>query len=116
MVLFLTLLLALVGLFTLAGGAWLIVLGGSWYYLIIGLAFLLTAILLRRRHPASLFLFALITAGSLAWAIWEVGFDWWALAPRGGLIVVLGLLMLVACWRANPERLGPMLGQWRAGG
>ena len=63
MVLFLTLLLALVGLLTLAGGIWLIVLGGSWYYLIVGVAFLLTAILLRRRHPASLFMFALVVAG-----------------------------------------------------
>ena len=35
-------------------------------------------------------MYALIVLGTLVWALWEVGLDWWPLAARGGLIVVLG--------------------------
>ncbi len=33
-----------------------------------------------------------LVVAALAWAIWEVGFDWWQLGPRGGLIILLGAL------------------------
>ncbi len=87
-------LLALVGVALVVGGAWLIRLGGSWYYLVAGLALLLTAVLLWRRQPAALGIYALLVLGTLAWAWWEVGLDWWPLAARGDLIFVLGFLLL----------------------
>jgi quinoprotein glucose dehydrogenase len=40
---FLAIIIALAGLALCAGGVWLISLGGSWYYLIGGLGFLVTA-------------------------------------------------------------------------
>lgn len=116
MVLFLAIVLAIVGVLLAAGGIWLIGLGGSWYYALAGIGFLLTAYWLRRRRPAALYLYAAIVVVSLAWAVYEVGFDWWALAPRGGLIVVLGILMLIPWRRENPERLRADLGQWRTSG
>lgn len=106
----------LIGLSLTVGGIWLILLGGSWYYLAAGLGFLITAWLLSRRHPAAFGVFALVVLGSLIWALWEAGLDWWALAPRGGLIVVIGLLMLIPWWRADPVRIGVRSGQWRTGG
>jgi quinoprotein glucose dehydrogenase len=112
----LSVLIGLVGLLLAAGGVWLITLGGSWYYLLAAIGFLATAVFLFRRRPLAFFVYALAVAGSLIWAVYEVGFDWWALAPRGGLIVIFGLLLLWPWWRANPERVGSRMPAWRAGG
>ncbi|MBB3233946.1 glucose/quinate/shikimate family membrane-bound PQQ-dependent dehydrogenase [Phyllobacterium endophyticum] len=78
-----------------AGGVWLALLGGSWYYIVASLAFLLTSYLLFRRRTSALLVFALLVIGTLGWAIWEIGFDWWQLAPRGGVIILLGLWLLM---------------------
>jgi quinoprotein glucose dehydrogenase len=78
-----------------AGGVWLALLGGSWYYIVASLAFLLTSYLLFRRRISALLVFALLVIGTLGWAIWEIGFDWWQLAPRGGVIILLGLWLLM---------------------
>ncbi|MCV9963394.1 glucose/quinate/shikimate family membrane-bound PQQ-dependent dehydrogenase [Pararhizobium sp. BT-229] len=96
MLIFLTaLVFALIGLVLGAGGLWLITLGGSWYYVFAGLGFLLTAFLLFARRGAALTVYALVILGTLGWAIWEVGFDWWQLGPRGGVIILLGLWLLL---------------------
>lgn len=116
MILVLAIVLAAMGALLLAGGVWLIVLGGSWYYALAGVALVLVAYWLYRRRPAALHLYALLLVASLAWAIYEVGFDWWALAPRGTLLVVLGLLLLIAWYRENPERLRDRYRGWRLGG
>ncbi|YBV95510.1 glucose/quinate/shikimate family membrane-bound PQQ-dependent dehydrogenase [Phyllobacteriaceae bacterium JZ32] len=82
------------------GGAWLAALGGSWYYLIVAIGMFLTAIFLFRRSAAALWVYALVILGSLAWAVYEVGFDWWQLGTRGGIIVLLGLWLLIPwIWR-----------------
>jgi len=79
----------------LAGaGGWLAWLGGSPYYVVAGLLLLADGVLLLRRRPAALWLFALLLAGTLAWAVWEAGFDWWPLAARLDVLFVLALLML----------------------
>ncbi|WP_430440503.1 glucose/quinate/shikimate family membrane-bound PQQ-dependent dehydrogenase [Shinella sp.] len=92
-------LFAIIGLVLTGGGGWLLSLGGSPYYLVTGLAFLVTAVLLLRRSGAALWLYALVILGSLGWAIWEVGFDWWQLGPRGGVIVLLGLWLMLPAIR-----------------
>ncbi len=92
-------LIAIIGLVLTGGGGWLLSLGGSPYYLVTGIAFLVTAVLLFRRSAAALWLYALIVLGSLAWAIWEVGFDWWQLGPRGGVIVLVGLWLMLPAIR-----------------
>ena len=95
MLIFTALVFTLIGLALGVGGAWLAALGGSWYYLLAGLAFLVTAFLLFRRRGAALGVHALLIVGTLAWAIWEVGFDWWQLGPRGGVVILLGLWLLL---------------------
>ncbi|MEI6099111.1 MAG: glucose/quinate/shikimate family membrane-bound PQQ-dependent dehydrogenase [Alphaproteobacteria bacterium] len=72
-------------------GGWLVSLGGSPAYLAIGLALLATAWLIARNNAAALTVYAVTLVLALAWAVWEVGFDWWQLAPRGGLLVLLGI-------------------------
>jgi quinoprotein glucose dehydrogenase len=89
-----SLVLLLAGLGLVGGGGWLIALGGSWYYLVAGLGFLATAALLYRRSRVALLVFAAVILGTLLWALFEVGFDWWQLAPRGDIVIILGLWLL----------------------
>jgi quinoprotein glucose dehydrogenase len=86
---------ALTGLFFVVGGVWLIVVGGSWYYAVSGLVFLLTALLLLRRRMEALWLCAALVVGTLVWAIWEAGIDWWPLSARGDVVFVIGFLVLL---------------------
>ncbi|MEQ9347872.1 MAG: glucose/quinate/shikimate family membrane-bound PQQ-dependent dehydrogenase [Thalassospira sp.] len=91
--------LTLIGLALALGGAWLISLGGSWYYALAGLAFLVAAFLSFKRKPALLPFYAVFLVASLAWAVWETGFDWWQLGPRGGLTVLIGLWLITPVFR-----------------
>ncbi|WGF86713.1 glucose/quinate/shikimate family membrane-bound PQQ-dependent dehydrogenase [Marinivivus vitaminiproducens] len=86
---------ALLGVILAAGGVWLVTLGGSWYYLLAGLGIVVTGALLIARRPAALWVYSAVLVGTLVWAVWEVGFDWWQLAPRGGLLVLLGIWLLL---------------------
>jgi quinoprotein glucose dehydrogenase len=86
------------------GGTQLLLLGGSAYFLIAGLVFLATAALLFLCRAEALALYGLFILGSLGWAVWEVGLDWWQLGPRGGLTVVLGLWLMLPGIRRH---LGP---------
>lgn len=103
-------LLALGALALLAGGAWLVSLGGSWYYLACGVLLLVDAWLLWRQHFLALWLFAAILLGTLAWALWEAGLDWWPLAARLDVLFVLGVLLWLAWAAGGPQR--PRSGGW----
>ncbi len=85
----------LLGLVLIAAGAYLAWLGGSWYYVICGLGFIAAGAALFGHRPAALLIYALVLAGTLIWAVYEVGFDWWQLAPRGGVIVLIGLWLVM---------------------
>ncbi len=107
------LVILLLGLALVIGGTWLIAVGGSWGYALLAVPLLISAVLLLRRRRSALAMYALVIALTLVWALWEVGFDWWALAPREGLIVVIGLLLLLppvvrtlASRDAQPGRYG----------
>lgn len=93
--------IALMGLVLAGGGAYLLSLGGSAYYLLCGLGFLITAALLIARKLLALHVYAVIVVASLIWAIWEVGLDWWQLGPRGGVIILIGMWLLTP-WIRRP--------------
>ncbi|NKM58802.1 membrane-bound PQQ-dependent dehydrogenase, glucose/quinate/shikimate family [Rhizobium anhuiense] len=84
----------IIGLALGGGGLWLVTLGGSVFYLFAGLMFLITAGLLLMRKAVALWVYAVLVIAALGWAVWEVGFDWWQLGPRGGMIILLGLWLL----------------------
>lgn len=84
---------ALCGLGLLVGGIWLASLGGSWFYAISGIAFLATAVLLFQQNVWALWVEAASIILTMIWALWEVGLDWWQLAPRGDIVVILGILI-----------------------
>ncbi|WP_277352301.1 glucose/quinate/shikimate family membrane-bound PQQ-dependent dehydrogenase [Paraburkholderia aromaticivorans] len=95
----------LTALYLLIGGAWLLSVGGSAYYLITGIVLLGVAWLLWRRSPAALVLYALVLIGTAIWALLESGPDFWALAPRSGVLVIFGVwLLLLVSWRLVGER------------
>ena len=88
-------LVLITGIVLVIGGLWLAALGGSWFYAALGVMLGISGALMAIRNPAGVGLYALAVLVTLFWALWEVGFDWWALAPRGGLLLVLGLLVVI---------------------
>jgi quinoprotein glucose dehydrogenase len=74
--------LVAIGLGLAVPGGWLIWLGGSAYYVAAGLSAILAGILLWRGDGRALIVYAALLAGTIGWAIWEAGFDSWALLPR----------------------------------
>ena len=93
----------------LAVGGWKVIsLGGTWYFAALAAGFLLTGVLLLVRSRAALWVYALVMVGALGWAIHEVGFDWWQLAPRGSIIAPLGLWLLSPwiCQRLGWQHFG----------
>ena len=98
-VMVLAVVLALFGLPILAGGLWLISLGGSWYYAPAGLGLLLTAWFLFRHEMTAVWIYLLTFAGTVIWALWERGLDPWAQVPRllaPSVVLVLVLLAIPA--------------------
>ncbi|ANN58731.1 glucose dehydrogenase [Mesorhizobium loti NZP2037] len=85
----------LVGLFILVGGAWLAFIGGSWFFILLGLGLCASALLLFRRRSEGLAVYGATVLVTCAWSIHEVGFDWWALSARGSLLIVIGALLLL---------------------
>ena len=81
----------------------LCVLGGSTLYLFSGVVLALTLFLTIRRSGLALWAYGLNYLVVFFWAIWESGWDGWALAPRLALFSVLGLWMLGPSYR---EHLG----------
>ena len=99
-------LLLLMGLALLAGGIKLSQLGGSLYYLIAGIGFALSGVLLLALRRNALGLYGLVLLGSTLWALWEVGLDWWQLVPRLALWFALGVVLLLP-WARRPLRGQP---------
>lgn len=91
----------LLGAVLLAGGLWLVRVGGSVYYAGLGLALLAVGLLWTRQRASAGLLFAATLAASLAWALWEVGLDWWPLAARLDVLFVLGLWLLTPWARGH---------------
>lgn len=97
----LAVLIAVVGLVLTVGGVQLVMLGGSLYYVVTGLACLASAWFLWTGKMLGVWIFAAILAFTLLWSLWEVGFDGWALMPRLVGPVVIGLYMALPFnWRS----------------
>ncbi|BCG02904.1 glucose dehydrogenase (plasmid) [Paraburkholderia sp. PGU19] len=83
------------GLYLLIGGIWLVTIGGSPYYIVAGIVLLAVAWLIHRGNGLALSLYALLLIGTLIWAVFEAGFDFWALAPRTDILVLFGIWLLL---------------------
>ncbi|WP_017349945.1 membrane-bound PQQ-dependent dehydrogenase, glucose/quinate/shikimate family [Pantoea sp. A4] len=88
---------ALIGLALIFAGGKLVGLGDTTYYLIAGIALLVTGILLALGKRLALWVYAALTIYTVIWALYEVGFNGWKLLPRFDVIVFLGA-WLVTPW------------------
>lgn len=96
---FFALVLGVTALPLLAGGAYLLILGGSPYYALAGLALLASGLWLWRGRTEGPLAYALLLFATLAWALWEAGFDGWALMPRLVAPAILGIPFLFSAIR-----------------
>ncbi|MGL3606583.1 membrane-bound PQQ-dependent dehydrogenase, glucose/quinate/shikimate family [Rhizobium sp. G187] len=94
--------LLLAGIGLLAGGAWLVALGGSPYYALVGIAYVAAAILLYSGRATGLMIVVAVAIITLPWAIWEAGLDFWALFPRLLSPLVIACLAFLVSLRLCP--------------
>lgn len=104
-----------IGLWMLAGGTWLVTLGGSPYYLVAGLAVLVAAVLLWRSDFRGALVYAAMLVATLLWALLEAGLDGWALVPRLMGPTIFGL-WLITPWARRALGQRPISLWWWIGG
>jgi len=94
--------LGLVALALIGGGGYLLVLGGSPYYLLAGIACLGAALALWNGRASAGIIFAVFLAFTLVWSLWEAGSAPWPLVARLAGPAVIGLIVaLVARGRSG---------------
>jgi quinoprotein glucose dehydrogenase len=87
-------LLLLCGVVLAAGGLELALLGGSLYYLLVGIALLADGLLLWRGRRLGLWLYVALIIYTIIWSLWAIGLDVWSLASRIAFFLVLGAYLL----------------------
>src|SRR6218665_1117116 len=98
------------GLFFAIVGGKLAMLGGSLYFVVAGVLLVLSGLLVIARRPLGGLLFALAYAGTVVWALWEVGLDFWPLNSRlfaitiGAVVVALSYPLLRRNGGLSPMR------------
>lgn len=100
-----------VGLALTYGGFRLLSLGGTVYYLTVGIVLAIAGFLLFRVKPHAVAVFAVAYAGTVIWALAEAGPLFWPLVPRIGPFLFMAVIICVF-WR----RLVPGQGRLALGG
>ncbi|SDA95394.1 quinate dehydrogenase (quinone) [Pseudomonas sp. NFACC15-1] len=83
--------ITMLGLALAVGGVKLLSLGGSWYFLIGGLAMVVSGVLIACRKPAGAWWFGAFLLGTAIWAFVDVGLVFWPLFSRLFMFGVIGL-------------------------
>src|SRR4051812_6542818 len=105
--------LVLLGLPQVIGGAWLLALGGSWYYLPAGIALIVAGLALMRGRAIGAWIYLAFFAATAVWSWWEVGTNGWGLLPRLFGLTLLLLLVILILPRLDPpfrSRLPALIG------
>jgi len=89
------LVLLAIGITLAVGGGYLLSIKGSPYYVLTGIAVVVSGVLLWLRKGEGALVYGLMLLGTIAWALWEAGYDGWLLMPRVLAPVVLGLVLLI---------------------
>jgi len=92
----LAVLIVLWSLAQMGGGAMLISLKGSPYYLIAGVLMAAGAVCLWLAHRWTRPIFHALLLGTVIWAFWETGGNGWGMLARVGFFLVVWLLVLWA--------------------
>jgi quinate dehydrogenase (quinone) len=75
------------------GGAYLVTLGGSWYFLLAGIGLIVSSVLLFRQRLGGAWLFAALMVLTVIWALVDAGLNFWPLVSRLFALGVLSLLV-----------------------
>ena len=86
-------LIALIGLGLAGGGGYLVSLGGSGYFLLMGLAMLVSGLLIARRDPRGAWIYGVALVLTAIWAVWDTGLEYWPLVSRVLTFAVIGLVV-----------------------
>ena len=102
--------LTLIALPMVLGGLQLILLGGSFYYLLAGSVLLASAFRVWQGSKVGALIYGGMLVATVAWALLEAGTNLWALLPRIVPLAVLGLWFLTPWYRraiyaGTPPRL-----------
>ena len=92
-------LIIVLGAVIAGGGLWLLLLGGTPYYILSGTAYVVSGMLLWRRRQAGAWLAVALLAATFAWAVWDAGLNYWAVSPRLFLPAGLAFMALLATLR-----------------
>src|SRR5215468_5230206 len=104
-------LVALLGFILAGGGAYLAMLGGSPYYVLVGAMAVAAGYLMIKRSIAGFYTYVGAFAFTCVWTFWEVGLSGWELIPRlVGPFVLLILAILVA--PALDKTAGRLVRKW----
>lgn len=106
-------LVILMGLGLAIGGAQLVWLKGSPYYLLAGLVLVVAALQIWRGRRSGALLLAVLAVLTVPWALWESGADFWALFPR---VMAPFALAAIGLWLAPSASDGTRPAPWRVGG
>jgi len=110
-------LLILLGAVLLWGGAILLTLNGSPYYVLAGFATLVSGVLVLKGRREGAIVYWTMIAATVAWALWEVGTDGWSLAARLVAPIALGIWFIVPwTWRSLRGWPGVSVTKAAAGG
>lgn len=87
-------LLFFIGLVLTCGGAWLLWLGGSAYYVLAGIGLMASGLFMGFGRAWGAWIYFAVYICTLLWSFWESGTDFWALIPRTVGPTVLFFLVL----------------------
>ncbi|MEH6556256.1 MAG: membrane-bound PQQ-dependent dehydrogenase, glucose/quinate/shikimate family [Oceanicoccus sp.] len=105
---FLAIVLVLLGLALLVQGGVLILVGGSFYYALAGVAVLSSGVMVYRGDSRGASLYGLFLLVTYSWAVYEVHLDPWALLPRVAMFSALGLWFLLPRVRRGLSQSEPV--------
>ena len=103
MIRFRAVLIGLFGLSLLLPGAYLVVLGGSFYYVFVGVILLGSAAMFWKNSVRGSHLYAAALGLALLWTWYESGLSFWGTLPRLSIIGFIGLLLLIPLFRRKFE-------------
>ncbi len=85
--------IALLGLALAAGGVKLVSLGGSWYFLVGGLAMTVSGVLIALKKTAGAWLFAAFLMATAIWAVADAGLVFWPVFSRLFMFSAIGMVV-----------------------
>ena len=84
-------LLTLLGLALFGGGVRIFLMGGGFYFIIVGAGVAISGFLITRGHKSGAYLYLFTLAVIIAWSLFEVGIDFKRLLPRISIPTLIAL-------------------------